>query len=269
MNEIVSIVIVVKNEVETVERALISIIEQNYNNIEIIVIDGDSTDGTKQILDQYKNNFRIYISEKDSGPSDAINKGIKNSTGDYVYLQYADDWVPFDFISKSVNELQGNKNSQYIFGIAEAFDKKDVYKFQSKSSKKFYKKLKYNMTINSTTVLYKRICFEERMYSSYYKIANDYEFFLYLKSKGLRGMYSENIITQYRLGGYSSIYKYRARREILKASLQYGANGIVALSYFIYHTFKLILNDVLSVTKTRSLLKWIILKFKEVNEKIR
>jgi glycosyltransferase involved in cell wall biosynthesis len=262
MNKIVSIVIVVKNEVKTIEGALISILEQTYKNIEIIVIDGGSTDGTKQILDQYKINFKVYISEEDSGPSDAINKGIKNSQGEYVYLLYADDWVPADFILKSVKELESDMAIQYVFGVSEAYDKNGEFKFKSKSTNNFYEKLKYNMTINSTTVLYKRKCFEERMYSSSFKIANDYEFFLYLKSKGIKGLYNDNIITYYRLGGYSTIYKYRARREILKASVHYGANGIIAASYFLLYTLNLIVYDVLTFTKIRLLLKWVKLKFK-------
>ena len=80
-NPLVSIVTVCFNSKNTIARAIQSVIDQTYLPIEYIVIDGFSTDGTVEILNKFKNNIDIIISEKDNGISDAFNKGIKLAKG--------------------------------------------------------------------------------------------------------------------------------------------------------------------------------------------
>ena len=77
----ISVVTVVYNNAKTVEEAILSVLEQTYKNIEYIVIDGGSTDGTFEILHKYKGKIAILVSEKDNGIYDAMNKGVKLATG--------------------------------------------------------------------------------------------------------------------------------------------------------------------------------------------
>ena len=76
---LLSIITVVKNAETTIERCIKSVLNQNYKNIQYIIIEGNSSDKTKQIIDKYKDKISLIISEDDNGIWDAINKGIKLS----------------------------------------------------------------------------------------------------------------------------------------------------------------------------------------------
>jgi len=90
---LVSIVTVVFNSVLFIEKTIQSIVEQNYKNIEYIVIDGGSTDGTIDILKKYNDKIAYWISEKDKGLYDAMNKGLRTAKGDYVWFINSGDQI--------------------------------------------------------------------------------------------------------------------------------------------------------------------------------
>lgn len=87
----ISIIIPSFNSGKYIERTILSIINQDYKNYEIILVDGGSTDETLSICERYRSHFTVFISEKDRGQSDAINKGIRLVTGDVWAWQNADD----------------------------------------------------------------------------------------------------------------------------------------------------------------------------------
>ena len=82
----ISVITVCYNEVATVEKTLESIFSQSYKNIESIVIDGGSTDGTLDVIEKYKDKIAYFISESDEGIYNAMNKGIKASSGEVLYF---------------------------------------------------------------------------------------------------------------------------------------------------------------------------------------
>ena len=87
----VSIITICYNRKETIANSIQSVLSQNYPNIEYIIIDGNSTDGTKEIIESYGERISTYISEPDNGMYDAINKGLKLATGDVIGLMHSDD----------------------------------------------------------------------------------------------------------------------------------------------------------------------------------
>ena len=87
----VSIVTVSYNSVATIEQTIRSVLNQTYKNIEYILIDGNSTDGTKDVILKYKDSIATFISEPDEGIYDAMNKGIRQATGDIVGIINSDD----------------------------------------------------------------------------------------------------------------------------------------------------------------------------------
>lgn len=87
----ISIITVVRNAVDTIEMTLKSVIDQTYDNIEYIVIDGESTDGTLEIINKHKDQISTIVSEKDDGLYDALNKGVKISTGDWIGILNSGD----------------------------------------------------------------------------------------------------------------------------------------------------------------------------------
>ena len=89
--EKVSIITVVRNAVDTIETTIKSVLNQTYGNIEYIVIDGESTDGTLEIINKYRDQISIIVSEKDNGLYDALNKGVRLSTGDWIGILNSGD----------------------------------------------------------------------------------------------------------------------------------------------------------------------------------
>ena len=87
----ITIITVVYNALNHVEDTLKSIFEQDYSNKEIIIIDGESTDGTLELISKYQDNIDHLISEKDNGVYDAMNKGIKLSNGNWICFMNAGD----------------------------------------------------------------------------------------------------------------------------------------------------------------------------------
>ena len=103
MKPLFSIITVTYNAVDTLERTIRSVISQR-EHIEYIIIDGGSTDGTQEIVDVYKSYISYFVSEKDSGIYDAMNKGLKAATGEYVWFLNAGDTIHFDTFSNDISE---------------------------------------------------------------------------------------------------------------------------------------------------------------------
>lgn len=104
----VSIIIATYNAEEYLNKAIDSVLNQTYKNLELIIIDGVSKDNTLNILKSYEDKLK-YISEKDNGISDAFNKGIKMSTGNFIYFLGADDFLlKENVIEKMMEEITTN-----------------------------------------------------------------------------------------------------------------------------------------------------------------
>ena len=88
----ISIITVVKNSASTIERCIKSVIDQNYKNIEYIIIDGNSNDGTSKIIDKYKDKISLIVRENDKSIWDAMNKGVELANGEIIGFLNADDF---------------------------------------------------------------------------------------------------------------------------------------------------------------------------------
>lgn len=110
----VTIVTVVYNAVDTIESTLQSVLSQDYGNVEYVVIDGGSTDGTIDVLNRYRDQIAYLVSERDDGVYDAMNKGVSAATGEWIGVMNAGDVF-------SSNDVLAR-----IFGQGEAYDGVDV-----------------------------------------------------------------------------------------------------------------------------------------------
>ena len=113
----ITIITVCYNRSTTIEKAIKSVLNQNYQNIEYIIIDGNSTDGTQQIIEKYRDRLSHYISEPDKGMYDAINKGLQLATGDVIGLMHSDDeFYDEKVISSIVKRFNFEQNIQGVYG---------------------------------------------------------------------------------------------------------------------------------------------------------
>ena len=107
----ISIITVTFNSDKTLEETILSVINQTYKKIEYIIIDGGSTDNTLNIIDKYKNKINYFISEKDQGLYEALNKGIKKATGDVIGFIHSDDFYTSNIIiEKYASEFLKSKS---------------------------------------------------------------------------------------------------------------------------------------------------------------
>jgi len=120
-----SIITVVYNGAKTIEETIQSILVQSYTNIEYIVIDGGSTDGTVEIIKKYNDKISYWVSEADGGIYDAMNKGIKISSGDIIGIVNADDTL-YSNTLKNVQELISLHNLDYTYGSIHLMDERGV-----------------------------------------------------------------------------------------------------------------------------------------------
>ncbi len=124
-NPKITIVTPVYNSVEYIEETIQSVLNQDYNNIEYIIVDGGSNDGTIEIIKKYSKKIDFFISERDLGMYDALNKGFKIATGKYLAWINSDDLYFKKSISKAI-ELMEKNSYQWINGISATLKKKKI-----------------------------------------------------------------------------------------------------------------------------------------------
>ena len=124
-NPKITIVTPVYNCAEYIEETIISVLNQNYKNIEYVIIDGGSDDGTCKIIEKYSKQINFFISEKDHGMYDALYKGFKRAKGKYLSWLNADDLYFKDSISKTIGLMEKN-NYQWINGTSATLINKKI-----------------------------------------------------------------------------------------------------------------------------------------------
>lgn len=199
---LISIITVVFNGEKHLEQTILSVINQSYENIEYIIIDGNSTDKTLDIIKKYEKNIDFWISEPDNGIYEAMNKGIKLAKGDYVGLINSDDFYEPNAIEIVVNHIKNHSEIDVFFGNIYIINpnlnekKLQTYKKGEKLEKIF--------SIWHPTVFVKKETYEKLGYfNQTYRIAGDYELLLRFYKKGCKFCYINKVITNFREGGFS------------------------------------------------------------------
>ena len=113
---LISIITVSFNSEKTIEKTIISVLQQNYENIEYIVIDGNSKDGTLDIIKKYEGSIDLWVSENDEGIFNAINKGISNCSGDIIGILNSDDYFYEDALQIVKSYFETMPNIDFLFG---------------------------------------------------------------------------------------------------------------------------------------------------------
>tara|TARA_B100001778_G_C18567967_1_gene621067 strand:+ start:249 stop:998 length:750 start_codon:yes stop_codon:yes gene_type:complete len=200
----ISIITVVKNSSNTIERTIKSVIAQEYKNLEYIIIDGGSTDGTLEIIQKYKENVSLFVSEKDNGIWDAMNKGINLAGGDIIGFLNSGD-VYFQNTLFNVDKYFSRNQIDFIFGAVEKYKLMYGYSpWKIKWSFGFYTSHSVGFFIK--THKHKEVGLYNTKYLSadldfFYKMIINY------KMKGL-GAQRNEIFGKFEKGGFSSKINY-------------------------------------------------------------
>lgn len=234
----ISIVTAVWNREGSIADCLRSVNQQSYTDIEHILVDGGSTDHTLQIIAQSDRRPGPMVSERDNGIYDAINKGIRMATGDYVGLMHADDLFDNEQTVAHIAQLLKESGADALYGDLEYVTASDTSKVVRywKSGSYYQGIMNFGWMPPHPTVFIKRELFEKfGYYRTDMRIAADYERMLHLfHFAKIKPVYLPQVITRMRVGGASNKSLkniMRKSREDLRAwSLRgYALMGIWAL----------------------------------------
>ena len=214
----VSIITVSYNSVDTIEKTIQSVLKQSYQYIEYIIIDGLSTDGTQQIVEKYIDRIAYYVSEKDDGLYDAMNKGIQMATGEIIGIINSDDWYAENTIEDVVDYFLQTE-AELVYG-------KIINVLQGKEIQENWQipldHMWYEMAISHPSVFVKKKIYEQLgVFNTAYKLAADYELLLRLYSKKVKFCYLDKVIAYYRSGGVSETRRKESVDEVYKIAISY------------------------------------------------
>ena len=179
-----SIVTVTLNNSKTIEQTIKSVIDQNYPNLEYIVIDGGSTDGTLEILNKYKSKFKYFKSSPDNGIYDAMNKGISKASGELIGFVNGDDFIYKNTLNK-ISQIFSEKKTNLYFSVGDVdyLDKKNniVGSKICKSTEQILKRRFIEMPSNHLGIFVPLKAFKEMgLFDLKYRNRADYFFILNL-----------------------------------------------------------------------------------------
>lgn len=218
----ISIITVVYNGKQLIERTIKSVLSQTYSNIEYIVIDGASVDGTLEIAEKYQHQIALLLSGKDSGIYDAMNKGLKNATGDYVLFLNAGDELYSDDTLKNIFLLSADADVYYgNTAIVDTAGKELGDRRLTPPENLDWKSLKFGMCVSHQSFIAKRsIC---DLYNLDYKISSDIDWVINVLKRSNKIINTKSYISKFLEGGTSNERRGKALRERFAImSKQYG-----------------------------------------------
>jgi glycosyltransferase involved in cell wall biosynthesis len=234
----VSIITVSYNSISTISDTINSVLDQSYKEIDYIIVDGSSTDGTINVIKSYGDRILKLICEPDSGMYDAINKGIKLASGNIIGILNSDDVFNDNSIVEQVANIFNNEDIEALFGDV-VFVKPDNLKkvVRYYSSKQFHPgKFRYGYMPAHTSFFAKKELFERYgNYKTDYKIAADFELlvrFLYVHK--IKYKYVEKPFIIMRTGGISN-RNIRSRFILNKEIVRACRENLIETNYFLIY----------------------------------
>jgi glycosyltransferase len=206
----ISIITATYNSVKTLELCMNSVLNQTYDTIEYIIIDGNSKDGTLELIKSKaeKHQNIIWISEKDKGIYDALNKGIEKATGDVIGFVHSDDFLATETIISKIADTFKSEKVDGVYGNLHyvRFDNVESI-VRNWTSKPFEKKLLKRgwMPAHPTLFLKSNVYKSNGNFNLQYRIAADYDFILRIfKGSDYKFYHLPETITKMRVGGASN-----------------------------------------------------------------
>lgn len=201
-NPELSVITVVYNNVRDIERTMCSVLNQTYTNIEYIIVDGLSNDGTLQVIEKYKDRVSQFISEKDKGIYDAMNKGLTIATGDYVmFMNSGDEFYDTDTV-KYV--FATTADADIYYGETEMMNDagESLGQRRHKAPQQFtWRSFKYGMSIGHQAIYIRRTLAEP--YDSRYQLSADIDWIIRAAKKAKTIVNVNRYVAKYLVGGMS------------------------------------------------------------------
>lgn len=202
MNPKLSVITIVYNNVKDIERTMLSVLGQNYKNIEYIIIDGASKDGTKDIIYKYKAQLSQFISEPDKGIYDAMNKGLALATGDYVLFMNSGDEI---FAPETVSQVFASADAADIYyGETEMFNEQweSLGQRRHHAPENFnWESFRFGMSISHQAIYIKKDITEP--FDLQYKYSSDIDWIIKAAKNASSIVNTHLYVAKYLVGGIS------------------------------------------------------------------
>lgn len=208
----ISIITVCYNSEPTIERTIKSVIQQDYPDVEYIVIDGGSTDGTVDIIKKYVKNISYWVSEADQGIYDAMNKGIGRATGEVVAFLNSDDWYTENTLSEVARQFMTDE-MEILCGEMYIHQNGQITRWHIKKEK-MERQLRFRMGFSHPAMFVRRHLFEQYgKFDTQYQIAADYDWLLRVYDQHVSIAITDKVLCNFSHGGIST------KDEMLKSHL--------------------------------------------------
>ncbi len=226
----ISIVTITFNSESTVEDTIKSVVSQDYPNLEYIIIDGGSKDGTLEIVDRYRDRIAKVVSEPDEGISDAFNKGIKNATGDVVGIINSDDILlpgALSAVAAAYEEGVGvYRGNIYVW------DSESNTKILAYPSMKFpLRTFKKRIVCHQSTFVAKSVYEKYGCFKTHFKFMMDVDLLVRLYEARVRFKYIPAELAMFRLGGVTSSSFLKKTGELENLFRENGAGWLYAKAH--------------------------------------
>ncbi|MEL6495689.1 MAG: glycosyltransferase family 2 protein [Cyanobacteria bacterium J06623_7] len=202
---LVSIITVVYNNVDCLTATMESVLKQSYDNLEYIIVDGGSTDGTLELIRQYADRIDYWVSEPDNGLYDAMNKGIALATGDIIGILNSDDLYYPNTVTQIVEQYRQTGSSGVIYGSMAKFiaGNETIVLTRGDLSDRAFETA--SILINHPTCFVPRQLYENfGGFKPEYEVGADRELMMRFQRQGVTFINLERAIAQFRLGGTTS-----------------------------------------------------------------
>ncbi len=209
----VSIITVCRNSAKTIRQTIESVLGQSWKNIEYIVIDGASSDGTIDVINEYLDRIAYFVSEPDEGMYYALNKALKIVSGDIVGIINSDDWYEANAVEKAVEEFSG-KDYEVVYGCQYIIHDENI---KTRIPNLPITDIWHGMPMGHPSVFVKKSVYDRLGgFDTSYRIVADHELMLRFYSNGVKFREIDAPLANFRLTGVSS----RNRRAVMKEAKQ-------------------------------------------------
>lgn len=199
---IVSVITFCKNSKKTLQKTINSIKKQTYSNLEYIIIDGLSNDGTIDLLNANDDYIDYWLSEPDNCATEAQNKGLSEARGEYIMFINSDEWIQPNYIENAINCLL-QSNADFVFGNVNVYEGPRLIRVMyGRTNYRF--SLRFFCSIPTPCCIYHRRCFDKAgIFDETIEIGSDYEWLLRADMNGIRGVYNPDLFSNFLIGGKS------------------------------------------------------------------
>lgn len=241
----ISIVTIAYNCEKEIEETIQSVINQQYDNKEYLIIDGASKDGTMDVVNKYRDKIDVIISEPDKGRSDAFNKGIDHATGDYIVMMNAGDLLADDALNKFADNFEPGYD--VIKGNTIRWNEETGFKSIEHPVIK-YPEIPFNFLVCHQSTYISKSAYERfGVYDIDYKIVMDFELMLRFSRNNAKFKKIDVDLAVFRMGGISQTSSPKRINEMKLAMLKNGHDKFHTSIFILYVRFRSLMRNLLNL----------------------